>query len=84
VAPAWHIAGVGDFLGNGQSDLVWENTATGQHAIWILKDGVFQNSTSLLTVAAPWHLVGAGDFNGDGFADLVGRTQSLAGGKSGC
>jgi hypothetical protein len=47
------------------------NTATGQHSIWILENGVFQYSISLLTVAAPWHLAGVGDFNGDGFADLV-------------
>ena len=24
----WHIAGVGDFLGTGQADLVWEDTTT--------------------------------------------------------
>jgi kumamolisin len=70
VSPTWHIAGVGDFLGNGQSDLVWEDTAS-NHAIWILKNGVYQNSISLPFVPAPWHIAGAGDFNGDGFADLV-------------
>jgi kumamolisin len=70
VDPGWHIAGVGDFLGNGQSDLVWENT-NGQHLIWILVNGVPQYAISLLTVGGGWHVVGAGDFNGDGKADLV-------------
>ena len=56
---------------NGQSDLVFENTVTGQHTIWILKEGVFQSSITLPVVSAPWHLVGAGDFNADGYADLV-------------
>jgi hypothetical protein len=66
----WHIAGVGDFLGNGQSDLVWENT-NGQHLIWILVNGVPQYAINLPTVGGDWHVVGAGDFDGDGQADLV-------------
>ena len=70
VDPSWHIAAVGDFLGNGQSDLVWENT-NGQHLIWILVSGVPQYSMSLPTLGGGWHVVGAGDFNGDGKADLV-------------
>ena len=70
VDPSWHIAGVGDFLGNGQSDLVWERD-DGEHLIWILADGVPQYSISLPTVGGGWHVVGAGDFNGDGKADLV-------------
>jgi FG-GAP-like repeat len=70
VDPSWHIAAEGDFLGNGQSDLVWENT-NGQHLIWILAGGVPQYTISLPTVGGGWHVVGAGDFNGDGKADLV-------------
>jgi FG-GAP-like repeat len=66
----WHIAGVGDFLGNGQSDLVWENT-NGQHLIWILVNGVPQYAINLPSVGGDWHVVGAGDFDGDGQADLV-------------
>jgi hypothetical protein len=66
----WHIAGVGDFLGNGQPDLVWENT-NGQHLIWILVNGVPQYAINLPTVGGDWHVVGAGDFDNDGQADLV-------------
>ena len=33
----WHIAAAGDFLGTGQADLVWENTTTGEHSIWIME-----------------------------------------------
>jgi Pro-kumamolisin, activation domain/Subtilase family len=70
VDPSWHIAGAGDFLGNGQSDLVWERT-NGQHLIWIFLAGVPQYAITLQTLAGGWHIVGAGDFNGDGQADLV-------------
>jgi hypothetical protein len=70
VAPNWHIAGVGDFLGNGQSDLVWEST-NGDHLIWIMQAGAPQFALNLLTVGGGWHVVGAGDFDNDGQADLV-------------
>jgi hypothetical protein len=36
---ARHIAGVGDFNGDGYADLVWENTINGGHSIWFLKNG---------------------------------------------
>jgi hypothetical protein len=70
VARSWHVAGVGDFLGNGQSDLVWENIH-GQHVIWIMASGVPQYAIDLPTLRGGWHVVGAGDFNSDGKADLV-------------
>jgi FG-GAP repeat len=70
VDPSWHIAGVGDFLGNGQSDLVWERN-NGEHLIWILSGGIPQYSIGLPTLRGGWHVVGAGDFNGDGKADLI-------------
>jgi hypothetical protein len=75
VGTSWHIAGVGDFLGNGQSDLVWENT-DGEHLIWIMDAGVPQYSLNLLTVDGGWHVVGAGDFDNDGQADLVWENSS--------
>jgi hypothetical protein len=70
IDPSWHIAGVGDFLGDGESDLVWERN-NGQHLIWIMAGGVPQYSINLPKLGGGWHVVGAGDFNGDGKADLV-------------
>jgi hypothetical protein len=55
-----------------RNSFVWEDTSTGQRAIWLLQNGVFSGSTiNLSTVPVGWHIAGAGDFNGDGFADLV-------------
>jgi len=34
-----------DFNGSGYDDLVWENTATGQRVIWLLKNGVYSKVT---------------------------------------
>jgi FG-GAP-like repeat/FG-GAP repeat len=64
------------FNGDGYADLVWENSSTGQRAIWILKNGVLSDTIDLPTVPVQWHIVGVGDFNGDGNADLVWENSS--------
>jgi hypothetical protein len=33
-SPDWHIAGVADFTGDGQADLLWDNWRTGQIGYW--------------------------------------------------
>jgi hypothetical protein len=71
VPTQWHIAGAGDFLGTGQADLVWENTITGERAIWIMQNGVLASVINLPTVPTQWHIAGAGDVLGIGQADLV-------------
>src|SRR6202047_5394805 len=75
VSAAWHIAGVGDLLGNGQSDLVLENT-NGQLIAWMLEKGIIKYTISLPTLGNGWHVVGAADFNGDGKAYLVEENSS--------
>jgi hypothetical protein len=76
VAPQWQIAGLGDFKGNGNADLVWQNTSTGQRAIWFFVDGVRSSALNLPTVAPQWRIAGSGDFDGDGDADLVWENTS--------
>jgi hypothetical protein len=70
ISADWHIAGVGDLLGNGQSDLVLEN-ANGQLVAWILEKGIFKYTINLPTLGNGWHVVGAGDFTGSAQAGLV-------------
>jgi kumamolisin len=60
-----------DFNGDGFADLVWQNTATGEHAIWFLKNGAYSSSATLATLPVAWRIAGVGDFNNDGFADLA-------------
>jgi hypothetical protein len=59
-----------DFDVDGFADLVWQNTSTGQRAIWFLKDGVYSSSISLPTASPQWNIAGVGDF-GNGQNDLV-------------
>jgi FG-GAP-like repeat len=60
-----------DFNNDGFADLIWENTSTGQRAIWFMRNGSFEASTNLPTVSTDWHIAGVGDFLGNGQADLV-------------
>ncbi len=60
-----------DFDGDGQSDLVWENTSTGERTIWFMRYGYLQDTADLHSVSTDWHIVGIGDFLGNGQADLV-------------
>jgi FG-GAP-like repeat len=76
LAVQWNIAGAGDFNGDGDADLVWENTSTGQRAIWFLKNGVLSSTINLPTVGLQWRIAGAADFDGDGNADLVWQNIS--------
>jgi kumamolisin len=70
-----------DFNGDGQADLVWEETVTGQRGIWILNDGLYSYSYSLPSVPTQWHIAGAADFLGNGQTDLA--WENLATGECG-
>jgi hypothetical protein len=56
VDPAWHIAAVADFNGDGKPDLLWENETTGDRAFWYL-DGTNLASMGYLAYVDPtWHI----------------------------
>src|SRR4029077_3686630 len=60
-----------DFDGDGQADLVLENTVTGQRGIWILNNGQYSYGYFLPSAPTQWHIAGAADFLGNGQTDLV-------------
>jgi WD40 repeat protein len=73
----WKVVGVGDFNGDGKSDLVFQNRTTHQVVLWFMDGPVYLGGASLpYTPPAGWDVVGVGDFNGDGFADLVFQNHS--------
>jgi len=64
-----------DFDGNGRSDLLFKNAATGASVLWFLNaDGTRASYKSLLT-GMDWTIVGTGDINGDGISDLIWRNS---------
>ena len=54
----WHIVGVTDFLGDGNADLVWQNSVTDQTEVWFLKNGVLSSKQSMNTTS--WKLAAVG------------------------
>ena len=65
-----------DFNGDGQSDLVWQNTATGERIIWLLNAGSLVGLANLGVVPTAWSIAAHGDFNNDGQSDLVWQNTS--------
>jgi hypothetical protein len=72
------IRSVTDLNGDGFSDVIWQNEATGQVSAWLM------NGTSRADVVPfspqqeadlSWKVVGAADMNADGRADLIWQHQ---------
>jgi hypothetical protein len=65
---------VGDFDGDGTTDVVWQTT-DGRVDMWKIVNGAIAWSFSPATVPpSAWTLLGAGDFDGDGVSDLYWQT----------
>jgi FG-GAP-like repeat/Lectin C-type domain len=83
----WKIDAIGDFDGNGKSDLAWHNRRTGENAVWLVdatrlngqnfftdeKFIVDENGTPVVVQDTNWRLETVGDTNGDGKSDLIWR-----------
>ncbi|WP_267222630.1 reprolysin-like metallopeptidase [Dyella silvae] len=75
VATGYRIAAVGDFDGNGATDLAWTSAANDLY-IWMNDGSGNFTATSLGVYPAGWTLIGAADLNGDGKADLLWMNNS--------
>ncbi len=83
----WKIATVGDFDGNGKSDLAWRNATTGQSAVWLVDAArlngqnfftderliVDENNAPVIVPGNNWRIEAAGDTNADSKSDLIWR-----------
>jgi len=73
----YNIAGVGDFDGDGRSDVVWRNGATGQVVVWLMNGTSIASAGVTTTVAdLNYKIVGTGDTNNDGKADIFWWNQA--------
>ena len=68
--PSWHVAGTGDFNGDGKADILWQNS-DGTPAIWEMNGTTIIGAAALTNPGPSWHVAGTGDFNGDGKADIL-------------
>ena len=70
--PGWKAIGTGDFNDDGLSDILFQNSTTGQAAIWEMNGTNVIGGGTVSSIPGPsWHAIGASDFNGDGFSDIL-------------
>jgi Tannase and feruloyl esterase/FG-GAP-like repeat len=66
----WKIAGIGDFDGNGSTDILWRDTS-GNVGIWLMSGTSILSTTVIGNVPLNWSIAQTGDYNGDGKADVL-------------
>src|SRR5262249_5130112 len=80
---SWSVAGIGDFNGDGNSDVLWRNSS-GALAEWLMNGSTISGSGAITSGGVPvapdatWHVVEIGDFNGDGNSDILWRNNNGA------
>jgi hypothetical protein len=75
--PAFRAVGTGDFNGDGFSDILWQNTSTGQASIWEMNGATLMGGGPVTPNPGPsFRAVGTGDFNHDGDSDILWQNTS--------
>jgi hypothetical protein len=80
----WAVVGSGDFNMDTRTDIVVENTSTGELDVWFLNgtDKIGSQSINdqasgrLITLAPGWYLGAIGDIDKDGMLDLVAHSPT--------
>ena len=71
-SPTGQVQGLGDFNGDGKTDLLWQNKASKLYSISLFDGATYLGEMPILNVGRG-QLQGIGDFNGDGKTDLLWR-----------
>ena len=79
---AWKAVGVADFNADWYADILFQNQATGQLALWYMNKNYQEGAAFVYPSQDPhWQVIGVADFDGDGKPDILfqnGSTGQLA------
>lgn len=67
----WKVISSGDFDGDGKSDILWQNSVTGQTEVYLMNGAAIGSAGSAMSPAANFKAIGTGDFNNDGKSDII-------------
>jgi hypothetical protein len=70
------MAAAVDFNGDGQADILWRDSTTGDLCIWLMNGGTYSSGVWLGNVPVQWQIVAVTDFNNDGDLDILWRNTS--------
>lgn len=63
-----------DFTGDGQADILWRNSRTGENVLWAMQGSAYQFAIPLPpAVDVNWTIAGIADFNRNGSTDILWR-----------
>ena len=72
----YQVAAVGDFTGNGTSDILWYNATTGDTGEWLINNGQWAGSIDLGAHPGNFQIAGAGSFTGSATQDILWHSPS--------
>ena len=72
----YQVAAIGDFTGNGTSDILWYDASTGATDEWLIKNGQWAGSIDLGSHPGNYRIAGVGNFNGAGNAGVLWHATS--------
>ncbi len=75
MATNWSVAGVGDFSGDGNADILWRSTS-GALELWEENPSGGFTDVFLGNPGTSYQVAEVGDFNGDGLTDFIMRSSS--------
>ena len=61
----------GDFNGDRKTDILFENTTTGDRYVWLMNGTTYAGSVDLGLLDPVWKIAALADFNGDGKTDIL-------------
>lgn len=69
--PNWLVVGAADMNNDLRADIVWQNTATGDVAVWLMWDNQVLDTRMVARVDPNWKLAATGDLSRDDRADFI-------------